>query len=147
MPRGKKFQAPMAPRDGDYGARKQLMDLQGAVPIPNATGGRPPEGATPVQPQVPQGEPAAPPVDAREAMLNMDTSGFDLFQPTARPNEPVTAGLGLPLFSSENAVVPGMTQNTTADTLAVYRAAYQKYPHPALADMIEKITFMLGQGV
>jgi hypothetical protein len=68
------YAPPTAPRGQPYGARKQQIDAQKVVPLPNNTPAAP-GGATP---------PPGPPVQRP-----------NVFAPTQRPNEPVTAGAAM----------------------------------------------------
>lgn len=63
-----------APRGQPYGARKQQVDAQKVVPLPNNQ----PSAPSPATP--PQGPPVQRP---------------NVFGPTQRPNEPITAGAAL----------------------------------------------------
>lgn len=55
--------------------------------------------------------------------------------PTARPNEPVTAGASF--GPGPTAQTGGFMVPTTDQTLIELRALYQAYPSPELADMLE----------
>jgi hypothetical protein len=67
-------QAPVPIPGGAYGDGVDMMEVQSGAPM---------AASAPVQQQAPAAPPAAPP------------EGIDLFAPTQRPDEPVTAGAAL----------------------------------------------------
>lgn len=85
----------------DYGENKRLNDAQKALPLPNNT------PQTPTAAAVPQRQPVQRP---------------NVFGPTQRPNEPLTAGAGL---------LPD-------DPIAHLRALYLKFPNEDLRRLIER---------
>lgn len=93
-----------------YGSRKAQEAQQQAAPLPvapQAGGSTAPGGSA----QAPPG-PSANPADA-------------LFAPTARPNEPVTAGLG---------PVPARITNPNPDM--ALQLMYAMFPHPDIARLL-----------
>ena len=105
--------AMMAARGQTYGKRKEQMDAQRAVPM----------GRSPVEaPQVVRPRPAAP---------------GSLTGPTARPNEPITAGAPFgPGPGPMGAGIPMMTpgQNNVIEEL---KSIYQRFPNDDLAHLLD----------
>lgn len=103
-----------APVGQEYGQRKQTMDAQGVTALPNMA--------------------------ARSAATGqggLDTRGQipSLSDPSARPGEPVTAGLPGGPGPGPEALMNGPYQ--TPEELWVLRAIYSKYPNEDLRRMIE----------
>lgn len=110
-----------------YGARARQVAEQQAVP---ATAPPPPATAPPAGP-APSG-PGAPPVANPAPGPDPGTLG-DLFGPTARPDEPLTAGM--PFGPG-----PGPRVQTPYDPdLDQLRKIYQAYPSNALLAVIDEM--------
>ena len=70
----------VSPKDQTYGQRTSLENAQRTVPMAS-------------QPAIPPARPAGPPGQPPGPMLAPPDPAGHLMNPTARPNEPVTAGL------------------------------------------------------
>ena len=105
--------AMMAARGQTYGKRKQQIDTQRAVPI-----GRSPSDA----PQVVRPQPAAP---------------GSFTAPTARPDEPITAGA--PFGPGPSPMESGLPteEQLDDDALREIREIYRRFPSQELADIIQ----------
>lgn len=101
-----------APTGGNYGARRQLEAAQGAVPLPNND----PASTVPAATSGGGGggRPAAP------------VQAPDVFAPTQRPGEPLTAGSGPEGF--------GMLP---ADPVETLRAIYLRSPSSGVRRLLE----------
>lgn len=97
-----------------YGAAKQQMDAQRAVPM-----GKSPTDVAAVQRPVP------------------GTLG-SLTRPTERPTEPITAGA--PFGAGPNPIAAGIPMSQGDSALAELRAIYQMFPNDDLADLIDSYT-------
>lgn len=131
MPRGGR-------RNGKVGqAYSNRSDLQGAslhsAQYGDGTARAASTAVVPVQPPPTANIPAPPP----GAPLGPDPGALgDLTGPTARPDEPITAGLGIGPGVGPEALKPRPTGNPDLDEL---RAIYQAHPSPALRELIEYI--------
>ena len=94
---------------GKYGARKALESQQSAIPLPDNV------ARLPAQPAV---APVARP---------------DIFGPTQRPNEPVTAGAALGAGPSNLGVLPD-------DPVELLRILNTMFPSPGLRAMLERMS-------
>ncbi len=91
-----------------FGERQALEDQQRAAPLPNSEGG-PPQPAGPPTPQ---------------------SLRPDIYGPTTRPDEPLTAGAPAGPGPDNLGMLP-------PDEVGFLRALYLKYPSPGLARMLE----------
>jgi hypothetical protein len=107
--------AMMAARGQTYGKRKQQEEAQRAVPMSRSPVDV--QGNQPVRPM-----PAVP---------------GSLVAPSARPNEPITAGA--PFGPGPSPMELGMPteEQTDDDALREIRAIYMRYPSQELADIIQ----------
>lgn len=117
MPRNKKGTQPiLVPTGGPMGQRQQLEAAQSAIPLPAAPGpGSPPSAAGPA----PGGE-GPPPVERP-----------DVFGPSQRPDEPLTAGAALGPGQSSMGLLPD-------DPVLAMRAALMQSWDPDLARYLER---------
>ncbi len=112
MPRIRKGTQPVtAPSGGPIGQRQQLETAQEAIPLPDNRGG----------------SPGGPPGGGGGPPLPVDR--LDVFGPTGRPGEPLTAGAP---------AGPGPTQvgMLPPDNLQKIRAVLMQYWSPGLARLI-----------
>lgn len=113
MARRKSGEQPVrVPTGGDFGARKQLESMQQSFPLP-ATGG----GSAPPAPAAAGGGGSAP--------MPMPMP-VDVFGPTQRPDEPLTAGAG-----------PEGVGMLPPDPAELLRAIYLRYPSPGTRRLLE----------
>ena len=111
MPRNRRGTQPVrVPTGGRQGQRQQLETAQQVIPLPDRQGGG---GPVPVQTN------GAVPVERP-----------DVFGPTSRPGEPLTAGA--PAGPGSNGI--GMLPDDPTEFL---RAVYLMYPSPGLRRLIE----------
>lgn len=99
----------------------------GPPPVPGTGGGTPGGGSAGV------GSPTGPPPDFEQALAaaqGMEPPQSVLETPTARPNEPVTTGLGGALTPQGAAVNEGLYN---------LRALAQRYPYPDLLNLIARV--------
>lgn len=121
MARRKSGEQPVrVPTGGDFGARKQLESMQQAIPLPATTGGSSPSPPT----QPPGGGGAAPLVDVQRP---------DIFGPTRRPDEPLSAGVVGP-----GGLLPD-------DPTELLRAVYLAFPSPGVRRLLERAARMSGR--
>ncbi len=116
MPRIKKGTQPVTvPSGGAFGQAQELEDAQSAIPLPERRGGSP------------GGPPPAPGGGGNEPVLPVNR--LDVFGPTGRPGEPLTAGAS---------AGPGPTQigMLPPDNLQKIRAIQMTYPSPGLRRLI-----------
>ena len=114
MPRIKKTDQPVrVPSGGAFGQAQELEDAQGAIPLPERRGGSP-DG----QPPSPGGNNPIIPVNR-----------LDVFGPTGRPGEPLTAG-------APAGPGPGQIGMLPPDNLQKIRAIQMTYPSPGLRRLI-----------
>lgn len=129
---------------GPYGERKQLTGMQQQQPLPAAAPTpTPAAGGTPVQPG--GGMQAA----LQAALATRPPGGTGLLAPTARPAEPVTAGLpvgpgaGPEILGGAGAPTAGPTDQILAN---LYRA-YQIQPTEGLRQLIAKTEQLRGRSL
>lgn len=120
-------QPAQAPKGQDYGERGKTMERQRIQPVAGA-------------PTTPTASPTASPSGnpLQQAMTGMEPGSVPtLMDPSARPNEPVTAGLS----SGPGPGREGLTAGTFGpQELSLLRGMYRKYPQfPALRAMIEQL--------
>lgn len=109
-------QAVEAPSGGAYGDRKASEEAQAAMPLPDAAGSQ---------------------QAALKAALATAPPQGGLGAPTARPNEPVTAGMSMgPGAGSIGSV-------TTSDADLV-RAIYRRHPTEAMRRLVERMDRISG---
>lgn len=98
-----------APTGLRYGEKKQLEDAQRVVPLPdNTTTASPPSAAPTRQVERP-----------------------DVFAPTARRSEPLTAGAAEGPGPADLSMLP-------PDPVSVLRAIYLQYPSPGIRRLLER---------
>lgn len=120
---GAPAQAPVAPPGQTYGEGERQLESQrrmplpsGSPPIPGATGGAGgagPAGPAPA-PQMPMAQKMARALQAMEAM----NPGGNLYQPTQRPSEPITAGMPMGAGPGPEALSTGDRTTRTLQLLA-----------------------------
>lgn len=107
-------QAPKAAPGQQYGAAKQQLDAQAAVPLPTQAAG------------------GAPPMQAPAQPMTLPGSLGALDQPSARPNEPITAGM-----SSGPGPGPGVVAAAQGNpVLDELRGIYRVFPNEDLRRLI-----------
>lgn len=114
MPRARNKQPTASASGQPYGQRQALEQAQQAMPLPNNA---------PVLPDAQRAE------RTMESARQFQAPQLGFGAPTARPNEPVTAGMGDPLMGPAFAGV----QLTPVDKL---KAIYAKTRNPDLMDLI-----------
>lgn len=124
MPRtARRSQRPVAPQDQNYGQAGEQLAAQRAVPLPDmrapgAAASPPPAPGAPL----PAGNPPVPSADPRaaamQAAMGMTAGPGLLTGETARPNEPVTAGLATGPGPGPEALAPGDRVARTLERLA-----------------------------
>ena len=114
MPRIKKTDQPVrVPSGGVFGQAQELEDAQGAIPLPERRGGSP-DGQAPS----PGGDNPIIPVNR-----------LDVFGPTGRPGEPLTAG-------APAGPGPGQIGMLPPDNVQTLRAVQMTFPSPGLRRLI-----------
>lgn len=121
-------QAPKAAQGQPYGEAKQQLDAQRAIPLsrtpaPQGVRPGPPETAA-VAGMVGGGSVSVPPLNA----------------PSARPNEPITAGLRTGPGPGPEALNLPVQSSEDDQMLAVLRAFHQAYPNSDIARLISEVT-------
>jgi hypothetical protein len=114
----------MAASGQQYGAKKAQMDAQRAMPI-----AAPPAPA--VAPVAPAGGPPTPPGPQPGQVVPLDA-------PTARPNEPLTAGLDIGAGSGSE-VNPFAQVGSPDDAVLAIRAAFAAYPAEEFRAILERV--------
>lgn len=118
MPRNRQYQPAQAPNQQAYGVKNDQLQAQREMPLPQVDNKIPSGGAAAVSPGAPSGGAPAP-MDIMQLAREYDPGITPLNAPTARPGEPVTAGLSLgPGPGPEIFQAPGR-QARAADTLAM----------------------------
>jgi hypothetical protein len=100
-------QAVRAPTGLPYGQRKQLEDAQSAVPLPDNTS----------------------PASGGQGVANVQPP--NVFAPTTRPGEPLTAGAAAGPGPAQLELLP-------PDPVAHLRALYARFPHEDLRRLLER---------
>ena len=109
MPRIKKGTQPVrVPTGGPVGQRQDLETAQGAIPLPDRRGGSPSAG---------ENNPIIP------------VNRLDVFGPTGRPGEPLTAG-------APAGPGPGQIGMLPPDNVQTLRAVQMTFPSPGLRRLI-----------
>lgn len=103
---------------GRYGDRKALLEQQQAAPLPQAD---PPLG----------GPPRVVPIPDRNRLTPYGAAG--VFSPSARPDEPATAGV------NGGPGAPGRAALLPEDHELPLRAMYAATRHPALARLLARL--------
>ncbi len=125
MPRIKKGDQPVrVPTGGPIGQRQDLETAQGVIPLPERRGGSP-DG----QPPSPGGNNPIIPVNR-----------LDVFGPTGRPGEPLTAG-------APAGPGPGQIGMLPPDNLQTLRSVQMQYPSPGLRRLIAFADAQTASGV
>lgn len=109
--RPQQIRTPTGLRYGEAGA---LEEAQRGAPLPDNRGGPGPASA---------GGPAGAPPGVP-----------DVFGPTARPNEPITAG------AAEGAGTTNLEPDLPQDPAEMLRAIYLQHPSPGIRRLLEKAT-------
>lgn len=120
-------QAPKAAQGQPYGEAKAQVDAQKAIPlsrIPAPQGVRPGPSTAAVAGMVGGGNISVPPLNA----------------PSARPNEPITAGLPTGPGPGPEALNLPVQSSEDDQMLAVLRAFHQAYPNSDIARLISEVT-------
>lgn len=107
--------AMMAARGQTYGKAKQQMDAQRAVPM----------GRSPVEAQ------------AAQAQRPRPSAAGSFTAPTARPNEPITAGAPFGAGPGPAAAGIPMLPPSADNVVEELKAIYQRFPNGDLADLID----------
>lgn len=120
MARRKSGEQPVrVPTGGDFGARKQLESMQQAFPLPATTG-----GGTPSSPSAGGGGPV--PTEVQRP---------DIFGPSQRPDEPVSAG------------AMGQVGLLPDDPAEFLRAVYLAHPTPGVRRLLERAVRATGRAL
>lgn len=108
-----------APTGGEYGERKASLDAQSQIPLPSTS--------TDLQTALAAAQASAPPEGSLAA-------------PTARPNEPVTAGLPTGAGPGPSSLAPfaGPASRGVSD-LEMVRAMYRRMPTEAVRRVLERL--------
>ena len=123
MPRIKKGTQPVrVPSGGAFGQAQELEEAQGAIPLPERRGGSPgPPGGGGNEPVIP-------------------VNRLDVFGPTGRPGEPLTAGAAAGPGPSQVGMLP-------PDDLQFLRSVQMTYPSPGLRRLIAFADAQTANGV
>lgn len=140
MPRKRKSQGVQVPTGLNYGQGEQLAQAQREMPLPGpGTRPQPVAGPGAVAPSAPgPATPADPMAAALAAAARMAPPSGGLGAPSARPGEPVTAGLSIGRGAGPEALpVPVVPEEDRVllDLVNAYRIA----PSPALGRLIEVV--------